>query len=357
MDYLELAAIQRAQAALAIAGARPENDFSLARMIAAHYDQSWGTARSHEFDIVAALDKKHGVADRRGEHVPDDALLTRDLVAGSAAAGGHLTSSLVGGYLAALQPVSVALRLGATIMPVAPSSSVALPSATNPVSVGWLGSEATGPAESQPLLGQTAVVPKIVAGFAEVSRQLLLQSNAEEVIRLEFRNAAAAALDAAILAGSGALGQPLGIVNTAGIGAFTGAALSQAQLRNAQADVGVRSGVVNPGSQGYVTTPAVAEILATRPRFASGTVVALWEGSSADGVVEGVRAMSTTGMPAATLIYGDFSQIFIAQWAGGLVIEIDPYTKFTAGVVGVRLLMAVDIAIRPSCFSVATGVS
>lgn len=356
MDGMTRAAINRARAALDVA--LPKGDeFSLARMIAEHCADSWGRDKTPEFLACRALQDEYGVLDRRAERIPYDALvLQRDLNASTASAGGYLAAPHLGGYLPALQPASIALRFGAQVLPVPASSAAAMPSGNVAVTTTWLSSETAQATETQPTLGQIAGTPKILSAFAEVSRQLLLQSNAEEVIRLEFRNAAAAALDAAIFAGSGASGQPLGIVNTAGIGTFTGASMSAAALRNAQADVATAKGIMNPAAQGYAAPPAVAEILAARQRF-TGASSTLWEGSSAEGIVEGVRAASSANVPAATMIYGDFSQCFIAQWGGGLAIEIDPYTKFKEGIVGVRLLLAVDVAIRPAAFSVATGVS
>lgn len=356
MDNLARAAINRAKSALEIA-APPDERFSLVRMISEHVADSWGREKTAEFMVCRALQDKFGVLDRRAERIPYDALvLQRDLVAGTASAGGYLAAPHLDGYLPALQPASIALRFGAQVLPVPASSAAVMPSGNAGVSTTWLSSETAQATETQPTLGQIVGTPKILSAFADVSRQLLLQSNAEDVIRMEFRNAAAAALDAAIFAGTGASGQPLGIVNTAGVGAFTGASMSAAALRNAQADVGIAKGIVNPAAQGYAAPPAVAETLAARQRF-TGASSTLWEGSSAEGVMEGVRAASSANVPASTLIYGDFSQIFVAQWGGGLAIEVDPFTKFSSGIVAIRLLFAVDVAIRPAAFSVATSVS
>ena len=329
--------------------------FSISDMIRAQLSQTWGRVPSHEYTVSQNLADKYGVPARNGQRVPDE-ILTRDLNVATSSAGGFLSSARVSGYIASLQPTSVCLALGATTQSVPVGGSVAVPGATAGVATTWLASETSTITESQPVFGAAVATPKILSAFAEVSRQLLLQSNADQVIRIEFARAAGAALDAAILSGSGASGQPTGIVSSAGVGTFTGASLSQAALRNAQADVNTATGV-NPQTLGYVAPPAVAEILSTRQRF-TGSDRGLWEGASADGTIEGVRAMATTGCPAATVVYGDFSRAWVISWADGLVIESDPFTKFSQGIVALRLLFPLDVIIaRTSAFSVATSVT
>jgi HK97 family phage major capsid protein len=355
MDQLTREAVHRAYTALEIAQAPVRQPFSPAAMIRGMLDHSWGKKATVEYTIVAGLNQQYGVPDRNGNRVPGDVLM-RDLTVNPATAGGYLASTRLDGYIPSLQPASWALQLGGQVVNVPPSGGVAFPRGTAAVTTQWLSTETSTITPSQPTLGQLAGTPKILSAFTKISRQLLQQSNVDDVIRVEMRNAAGAALDKAIIAGSGASGQPLGIVGTPGVGGFTGASLNQAALRNAQRDVGDANAVLNRSSLGYVTTPAVAELLATRQRF-TGSSNVLWEGASADGTVEGVRAVSTTGCPAASMIFGDFSQVTVAQWSDGLVLELDPYTDFKSGVVSIRLLFAVDIAVVPQAFSVASSIT
>ena len=62
-------------------------------------------------------------------------------------------------------------------------------------------------------------------------------------------------------------------------------------------------------------------------------------------------------MPAGTAIYGDWSGVQIVEWDGA-AIEVDPFSKFTAGIVGVRLLLPCDVlTARPKAFSVASSIT
>ncbi len=329
--------------------------FSLARAISLMASEQWSHVGSTEKDVHQKLVERHGPTSRQGIYIPGHAL--RDLTAAGSGAGLVATgipASL--GYLQALKARSVALSLGATVVPVG-KGNVVVPKGTGAAVANWLSDENAPITESQPTLQQASATPKVLAVLVDVSRQLLTQSNAEAVVRAEISSAAAAELDRVVIQGSGAAGQPLGIVNTSGIGTFTGAALNQAALRNAQADVANANAVLNSATCGYATTPAVAELLATRQRF-TGSDRTLLEGLLADGIVEGARCIASTNVPAATAIFGDFSSIAVLQWDGGAQIAVDPFTKFNSGIVSVRLLLLADVVLtRPTSFSVATSVT
>jgi HK97 family phage major capsid protein len=338
----------------------PRN-YSLAAAIRAAVANTWGSLRSEEkreSDRLSELAGEPLPPSRRTLiRVPGHAL--RDMTAAGVSGSNYLTGTGAGDYVESLTGDSAALRLGVSVLPIPKgSSSIATPKGSAGATAYWLGDENTAITESQPTLASYASASKTVAGFVQASHQLLTQAaNAEQVIRAELRRAAATALDAAILAGTGANGQPTGIIITSGVGGFTGTSLDQAALRNAQADLGTAKAITDPSKVAYVAPPAVAELLAKRQRF-TGSDRALWEGSSFDGTVEGVRAISTTAMPSATMILGDWSSVQILEFAGGLLLEVDPFSAFNTGLVSIRLLLDCDVLVpRPAAFSVATGIT
>jgi HK97 family phage major capsid protein len=332
-----------------------DSEFSLAAMIRSHCADSWGKISSYELAMCSTLAGQRQPSNGSYWRVPDNIFNTRDLNAGIASAGGYLASQKTIGYVHALQAASVVAGLCTPVE--VDGGGLIVPRGATPVTTTWLATETQQSNESTPSFGAAAGTPKIISAFCEISRQLLLQSNAEEVLRAEMRNAAAVELDRVIIQGSGASGQPLGIVNTAGIGAFTGASLNQAALRNAQADLISANAVIDASKLAYITTPAVAETLSTRQRF-TGSDRALWEGSLVAGVVEGVTAKATTTCPSATMVHGDFSSVWLAQWPAGIEILVDPFTKFAQGIVGVRMLIAIDVlVVRAPAFTVATSIS
>jgi HK97 family phage major capsid protein len=327
--------------------------YRITDMLLAKVARSWGQTRSHEHSEHRRLVDQYGEPESgHAVRIPGHALAVRDM---TTATTGAIVPTLQGDYLPALVPFAAPLALGAQIIPAGPGN-IAYPRGTTAATAYWLSDEgATQITETQPTIGQLAATPKTVAALVEVTHQALAQSNAEAVIRTEIARAAGAALTQAILAGTGNSGQPTGIVNTANVGTFTGASMTQAHVRNAQADIA--AAILDPAAVGFVTTPAVAEVLATRQRF-TGSDRTIWEGASHDGTVEGIRALATTGCPAATAVVGDWSQCWVIEFAGGAQILVDPFTKFDRGIVAVRLLLHVDLVfLRAAAFSVATSVS
>jgi hypothetical protein len=131
-----------------------------------------------------------------------------------------------------------------------------------------------------------------------------------------------------VINGSGASGQPLGIINTSGIGSVSGASLAYADVLEFQEDVTAVNALINPESSGYVATGTVASLLMQRVKFAS-TASPLWEGSILDGEVAGFKAMSSSQLPAANMIFGDWSQVVIGEW-GVLEFVVNPFANFQA---------------------------
>lgn len=118
----------------------------------------------------------------------------------------------------------------------------------------------------------------------------------------------------------------------------------------------ISNAVVNPEAFGYVTTPAVAALLAQRQRF-TGTDSPLWQGNLAEGQVIGHKAMSSLQVPTANILAGDWSQLILAEW-GVLEVETNPYANFAAGIVGIRAFYTVDVGVRwGASFSLATSVT
>ena len=95
----------------------------------------------------------------------------------------------------------------------------------------WWSPEGSNMPTTGASFGQVGVAPKFCVAFLPVSRQLLLQSAAETVLRALMAEAIARAIDAAVIAGAGVLGAPQGVLYTSGIGTQSGASLGSAGLR------------------------------------------------------------------------------------------------------------------------------
>jgi HK97 family phage major capsid protein/HK97 family phage prohead protease len=339
--------------------------FSLARAILAVRDDNWSKA-GFEAECSREIAQRMGrVPDPKRFFVPLEVqhdqrinrsdLTKRDLTVASAGGGGYLVETQNVGFIELLRNRAVAMRLGAMSLP-GLVGNVTIPRQSVAGTAYWLASESTQITESQQTFVQVALSPKNVGAYTEISRQLLLQSSpaAESIVNRDLAAIVALAVDQAAINGSGASGQPTGIINTAGIGSVSGTSIAYAGLLEFQTDVA--SNNVEPVRGGYATTAAVAALLMQRVKF-TNTASPLWDGNVWDGNVCGFPGLSSAQMPSANILFGDWNECVIGEW-GVLEIEVNPYANFQAGICGVRAIYSVDVAVRrPFAFSLATSVT
>jgi len=281
----------------------------------------------------------------------------RDLNVAVASAGGFLVATDNPGdlFVAALRNASVMERLGVARLPTAGDAVV--PRATGSVSTQWLINELSSITESAHVFAAAAATPKSVAAYCEVSGTLLKQTTraGQNFILGEMARAVAETYDGALINGSGASGQPTGILNTPGIGSEAGASIAWSGILNMIATVETAKGLVTPEAGGWAVNPASAKILRGRER-ATGSGFIMDAGEIAD-----YRALSTGSVPAGTAIFGDWSRVFSLEW-GVLEVGADPYgvnsTLFTKNLVGVRAIWSCDVLLlSPVSFSAATSIT
>ena len=334
--------------------------YSLMSAIRAVADKNWSNA-GFELECSREIAKRlNTVTDPNKFYVPFEVQSRqmpgrRDLTVGTSTAGGHLVGTDNMSFIEVLRNRSVAYRMGARRL-AGLVGNVTVPRQTAAATAYWLSTEGTSITESQQTFGQMSLTPKTVGAYTEISRQLMLQSSpdAESIVTADLGKVAGLALDIGVLRGAGSSGEPTGIVNTAGIGSVTGTSIDFAKVLEFQTDVATAN--VDPVRGGYVTTPAVAALLMQRVKFSS-TASPLWEGSVFGGTMVGYEAMSSNQMTAASMLYGDWDQVVVAEW-GVLQVEVNPYANFQAGIIGVRAMVSVDVGLRyAAAFSYATSIT
>ncbi|MBK7813868.1 MAG: phage major capsid protein [Rhodocyclaceae bacterium] len=271
--------------------------------------------RGYEREVSDQLVRAGGRETRTGSSflVPTSLALSRDLTVGTASAGGYLVGTENVTFIDALRNRSICAAMGATFM-AGLKGNVTIPKQTAAATAQWLANEGTAITESQQTLGQVALTPKNVGAYTEFSRQLLMQSNpaVDRLIMDDLAKVIGLAVDAAAINGSGASGQPTGILNTAGIGSVSGTSLGYTGCMGLVSTLGTANALDESGSVGFVTTPTVAALLMQRQRFTS-TDSPVWEGNLLDGTVAGLRAMSSNGMPSATMLAGNWQDLVIGE--------------------------------------------
>jgi HK97 family phage major capsid protein len=309
----------------------------------------------------AVWDESQRIAERMGRPPHPGCVyldMRRDLQVGTSSAGGYLKGVQVapGGYFGqTMHDTSLARELGVAEVPVTGDAN--FPRIVTPASITWLDDETSTATESGATFGVASTTPKTVSAYFEASRQLLKQASqsAIDFVTGELGRGLQHAVNAALVNGSGASGQPTGIIGTTGVGSQSGTTLAWAgvieMMRLVEAN-----GPFLAGRAAWVMDAATAKLLRTRERAAGAGLILN------NGEVGGYRALVTTAMPASSLLFGDFSGVVLPTW-GVLEIGADPYMAdggagFKTGIVGIRAIWSVDVAVlRPASFAKSTSIT
>lgn len=342
--------------------AKEAQRFSVVKAIKAMMDNDWSDAGLEREASKAIADKIRSIGVERsgtgrGFFIPLE-VQQRDMLVATAANGGNMVATNLRpqDFIELLRARTLSNELGVRRL----SGLVGNADITKHTAGAtgyWLASESTAITESQQTIGLLQLRPKNLGAYTEVTRQLMMQStpDADSFVMGDLAAQLAVAIDAAVFNGSGSGGQPTGIIGTAGVGSVTGTSLALAGLVEFQTDV-AGANALNANCR-YVTTPTVAGLLTQRARIASTDSITLWKGNINDGTVEGYAAHTSNNIPAATMIFGDFSQAILAEW-GVLEIDVNPYANFTAGITGIRAFYTCDVGVRvPGAFSVAGSIT
>ncbi|WP_407460189.1 phage major capsid protein [Xanthomonas campestris pv. raphani] len=300
-----------------------------------------------EAEMHAELERRHGPARNGGILVPLSAFERRANTTATApelVATQHRADQYIGPLRDSLLVRSLGVRTLSGL-----TGNVSIPKAGAGLTAGWV-TEGQELPESQMDFGSVTLTPKHVGGITEMSRQLIQQSSPaiEDLVRDDLSFAVASAIDRAIIAGTGANGQPLGLINRAGVQKDT--------IPTTWADVLAIEqllAAINVNPTGWYTSPDVLSAL-------RGILKATAAGSdyiaTASRIGELAVAVSNAS-PANTAILGDWSQVLLGQW-GAVEILVNPYaeTSYRRGGVLVRAMATVDVAVRhEEAFVVATG--
>ena len=308
------------------------------------------------------LEAHRALCDRLGElpapvylRVPHE-VLERDLTVASAAGGGYLKAGVSTSFVEAMRASCALMRMGALHLPGLVGDLVlARESATG--TAYWLPTEGSAATESQQTFGAVTLRPKNLVGLTVLSQQLVRQVSpaVEAALMSSLGATVGCAFDRGGISGSGASGEPTGILSTSGLGTVVGTTLGHAGLVEMQSDLADGDVEANEATTGYLTTPTVAKLL--KGRYIGTGADPLWRGNLWRGEIEGLQASATKQVPASTMLFGDFSQAIIGDW-GSLMLEVNPFHNFPAGKISVRAWYTADIAVRhPAAFTAATSIT
>jgi HK97 family phage major capsid protein len=248
-----------------------------------------------------------------------------------------------GDFIDVLRNSSSVMQAGARML-TGLSGDVKIPRKTAGAAAAWISTEGGAASESEMTVGSVSLQPRTLGAYTDVTRQLLIQSSldVESLIRDDLAQALAVAIDKAGLEGTGASGQPTGILNTSGVNtvsAFAAANPTFAEVVGLETAVAEDNALL--GSLSYIMPASMYGALKTVEKASNTAQFVVDPG----GTMNGYRAIVSNQATAGNLYFGNFNDLLIGMF-GGLDIVVDPYTNSTSGTIRVVALQSVDAAVR-----------
>ena len=319
--------------------------FSLVRLINALSNPGDVRARdaaAFEFECTRAAAEKYA-GEARGVILPADVLRTwkRDLNSAddSALFGDDYRGE---SFIDVLRNNSSVMQAGARTLS-GLSGDVVIPKKTAASSAGWIATDGGAASESEFTVGTVSLTPKQIGAFTDMTRQLRQQSSmdVENMIRDDLGQAIALAIDLGGLEGSGASGQPTGLLNQGSltkVTAFAGVNPTFAEVVTLETAVANANALM--GNLAYISRTNMIGAMKTTEK-ASGTAQFLTDGST----LNGHRLVSSNQGTDGNLYFGNWNDLLLGFWSG-LDLLVDPYSLSNTGSVRVNAFQTCDVAVR-----------
>ena len=346
--------------------AKEKRTYSLGNMIQAQVTNNHD-AVGYERELSDEIAKRTGKKSQ-GFYVPDFAWRSGVMTTAATGAIGseNVTDQFVPQiqrgdlFIEALRAKQVMSNLGVTYLG-GLTNRVRMPKIATGASAGFV-EEAGDVSDQSPTDAGVTLQPRTLGAFATISRLLMLESipAIEQIVQDDILRSIADKIEYYAINGSGASGQPTGIltnsdVNNLDISAGTDvAALTWADITDLVKLVEEDNGIVNANTLGFLTNPKVKAKMANTVRVASSDSVMLL--NDPWNAIYGYKAEFTNNVPsdldpgdggsdASAMIFGDFSQLMVGLFGAPSII-VDPYTGSKSGDVQISIMQEVDVALR-----------
>lgn len=299
----------------------------------------------------------------QGIYVPAE-IMGRDLTVGTSTAGGHMVGTEKVGFVELLREQSALNRLGATFMTDL-IGNVDIPRQSSEGAVAWIAENASAP-EADPAFANISLTPKTVAAYVNISRRLSIQSSLDinDLIVANFAKSFAAELDRVAVEGVAASNEPVGILNTAGIGSVAlgtnGAAITWGDIVDLEKQLAQDKAI---GERPAILTnyQTAAKLRTTEKVSTSGQFIL-----GDTGVVAGYPLVTSSAVPAdgtkgtgtnlSTMIFGSWENLIVGQWGAPVDVVVDQRALID-GKIKLTAFMDVDIGLgQPESFAAITDI-
>lgn len=179
--------------------------------------------------------------------------------------------------------------------------------------------------------------PKRLTAYIDISKQFLVQDSvgAEEMLRRDIVNAVIAKLEQTIFGdAAGTTDKPAGLLYNA----------EEANPSYAQACEDEATITDYKGEKVYVMSPSAKAVFKQTTISGDKSDLRLL---MQDNEVNGYRVVSSSNVADGGYLYGDFSELVVAQW-GAIDIVVDPYTLATKNAVRLVINVFFDAKLRRS---------
>jgi HK97 family phage major capsid protein len=254
-------------------------------------------------------------------------------------------------FIDMLRAKLVCATLGATYLDGLVGTPIDIPRQTGSGTAQWVAEDGSL-SETDATFDDVNLAPKTVGSVTSYSRRTMLNASPsiEAIVRADLAATIANAIDAKAMTGTGASNTPTGITAAGATAGGGGAVLTFAEVLAYPTLVDAANAL--GGSLGWALNPHVAKVLRSTLVASSTDSRMIMEGPNA---LAGYPAQTTNALPgnptgpvAGTIIFGNWADLIIASWAGGLDILVNPYesTAYLKGRILVRAMKDVDVAVR-----------
>ncbi|QPB08618.1 major head protein [Burkholderia phage Mica] len=297
-----------------------------------------------EMECSRAAQEKSG-KQSRGIMIPADVLnraFSTTTPAGGPGSNAIATNLLADQFIELLRHRTWALKRVTTMGGLV--GNVDIPRQNSAAQAYWIGEGADVP-ESEPGIDQIGFSPKTLSARTEITRRLMLQStpDAELIVRNDLLKVMALALDHAVIYGSGAAGQPKGLLQQTGIHAVALADVYPAFAEYVQMETDIAAADADLGSLSYVINARARGAAKTTLKFpgVNGSQTIWEQGNTINGYTVDVTNQLTDG----DSFFGNWADFIIGMWSG-LDMMVDPYSLSASGGTRIVLFQDVDMNIR-----------
>ena len=346
--------------------ARDMSRFSISNAIRSLTNR--GHVEGLEAEINQEMERQTGQK-ANGFWVPGQVLSNRSFVSGGITVSSNTLGGVISGaqslgseFIEVLRNQAKVLQMGARVIDL-PSAAL-IPKQTTQGTANFLNGETAAATLSAFSLENITLQPRCISSMQQYSKQLLHTSSPsiDMLIRDDINQIIALAIDKAALHGSGASGEPLGIAGTTGINTVSVAYLAASALSTSlfpfmvSLESEIAADNAESATMGFLMRPQERSACKTTPRFAD-VDTPVWVGG-ASGTVNGYRAEATNQIAAnltagtatticTAIFFGDWSQLLVAQFAGGATdLLVDPYTYGANGVIRLIARRWIDVGVR-----------